>query len=67
MSFCLIVIRIDPTIAKSKIIEVIISHIKWLVYIILPIEVISDTSTILLSQCLEETYETCVSGLDIIS
>lgn len=67
MSFCLIVIIIDPTIANNKITEVIINHIKWLVYIIFPIEVISDISTILLSQLFEETYEICVSILFIIS
>lgn len=67
MSFCLIVIIIDPTIANNKITEVIINHIKWLVYIIFPIEVISDISTILLSQLFEETYEICISCLFIIS
>lgn len=67
MSFCLIVIIIDPTIANNNITEVIINHIKWLVYIIFPIEVISVISTILLSQLFEETYEICVSCLFIIS
>lgn len=57
----------DPTIANNNITEVIINHIKWLVYIIFPIEVISVTSTILLSQLFEETYDICVSGLFIIS
>ena len=67
MFFFLIVIIIDPTIANNNITEVIISQIKWLVYIIFPIEVISDISTILLSQLFEETYEICISCLFIIS
>lgn len=67
MSFCLIVIIIDPTIASNKITEVIINQIKWLVYIIFPIDVISEISTILLSQLFEETYEICISCLFIIS
>lgn len=67
MSFCLIVIIIDPTIANNKITEVIINHIKWLVYIIFPMEVISEISTRLLSQLFEETYEICISCLFIIS
>ncbi len=67
MSFCLIVIIIDPTIANNNITEVIINHIKWLVYIMFPIDVISVISTILLSQLFEETYEICVSCLLIIS
>jgi len=67
MSFCLIVIIIDPTIANNNIMEVIISQIKWLVYIIFPIAEISEISTRLLSQLLEEIYEICVSCLFIIS
>lgn len=67
MSFCLIVIIIDPTIANNNITEVIINQIKWLVYIIFPMEVISEISTRLLSQLFEETYEICVSILFIIS
>ena len=51
--------------ASNNITEVIINHMKWLVYIILPIEVISEISTILLSQLLEETYDICVSDIPI--
>lgn len=67
MSFCLIVIIIEPTIANNNITEVIINQIKWLVYIIFPMEVISEISTKLLSQLFEETYEICVSCLLTIS
>lgn len=45
----------EPTMANNKIIEVIINHIEWLVYIMLPILVISETSVIVLSQLCDET------------
>jgi hypothetical protein len=41
------VITIVPIIASKSIIEVVNSHIAWLVYIILPIAVISINSPIL--------------------
>ena len=50
-------ITIEPTIANNKIIDVIINHNKWLEYIRLPILLISDITTTILSQLLEETYE----------
>lgn len=58
---------IDPTIANNNITDVIINHIKWVVYIIFPMAVISEILTILLSQLFEETYDICVSVLLIIS
>lgn len=61
------VIIIDPTMASNKITEVIINHIKWLVYITFPIEVISDISTRFWSQFTEEIYEISSSILFIIS
>lgn len=45
-NYCLIVIIIDPTMANSKIIDVIKSHIGYTVYITLPILVICDVSAI---------------------
>ncbi len=48
----------DPTIASNNIIEVNTNHIEQLVYIILPILIMSETSTIFPSQLLDETKKT---------
>ena len=51
--YYLMVITIQPTIANNNIIDVSISHIKYELYIMLPILVIWVASAMLLSQELE--------------
>lgn len=59
----LIVITIDPTIANNNIIEVINNHIQYVVYMILPILMMSVLSNKLPSQSLDVTYDTCLISI----